>query len=65
MQLYSECVGGTYAPEGSVLSEKGAPVDAPADQPCALQTAACCAVCNDSFLNYDAGMMPPSARVFF
>ncbi|CAL8471661.1 g11203 [Coccomyxa elongata] len=45
--------GGTYAPEGSVLDAQGAPVPKPADHTSVLQTAACCALCNDSALSYD------------
>ncbi|KAK9918863.1 hypothetical protein WJX75_007624 [Coccomyxa subellipsoidea] len=45
--------GGTYAPEGSVLDAQGGPVETPADQASVLETAACCALCNDSSLTYD------------
>ena len=47
--------GGTYAPEGSVLDAHARPVEAPAEDPAVLQTAACCALCNDSHLSYNAG----------
>lgn len=51
----SAAAGGTYAPEGSVLDAQGGPVETPADQASVLETAACCALCNDSSLTYDPG----------
>ena len=49
--------GGTYAPEGSVLDAQGGPVETPADEASVLETAACCALCNDSALTYDTGAL--------
>ncbi|CAL5220117.1 g2070 [Coccomyxa viridis] len=45
--------GSTYAPEGRVLTESGAPIQAPAEESAVLQTATCCALCNDSTLTYN------------
>ena len=53
--------GGTYKPEGAVLDEQGKPVQTPADEPAVLQAAACCALCNDSSLSYNAGALAPLA----
>ncbi len=39
-----------------MLDAHGRPVQAPADDPAVLQTAACCALCNDSSLSYNAGV---------
>ena len=41
-----------------MLDEQGTPVQTPADEPAVLQTAACCALCNDSSLSYNAGVPP-------
>ena len=49
--------GSTYAPEGRVLTESGAPVQAPAEESAVLQTATCCALCNDSTLTYNNGAL--------
>jgi hypothetical protein len=38
-----------------VLDAQGGPVETPADQASVLETAACCALCNDSSLTYDPG----------
>ncbi|CAK0785211.1 Calcium-transporting ATPase 3, endoplasmic reticulum-type [Coccomyxa viridis] len=46
--------GSTYAPEGSVLTESGSPLQAPAEEAAILQMAACCALCNDSTLTYNS-----------
>lgn len=54
--VHASAAGGTYAPEGSVLDAKGTPVETPADQTSVLETAACCALCNDSALTYDPGV---------
>jgi hypothetical protein len=45
------------------LDEKGAPVEAPADQTSVLNTAVCCAICNDSSLGYDAGTAAASPQL--
>ncbi len=50
--------GSTYAPEGRVLTESGAPIQAPAEESAVLQTATCCALCNDSTLTYNNGALP-------
>ena len=52
--------GSTYAPEGRVLTESGAPVQAPAEESAVLQTATCCALCNDSTLTYNNGKLHSS-----
>ncbi|PSC71819.1 calcium-transporting ATPase endoplasmic reticulum-type [Micractinium conductrix] len=50
-----EVTGTSYAPEGKLLDgATGAEVAFPADQPCLLQAAICCALCNDSHLHYAA-----------
>ncbi len=49
--------GSTYAPEGRVLTESGTPVQAPAEESAVLQTATCCALCNDSTLTYNNGAL--------
>ena len=51
------CAGSTYAPEGRVLTESGAPVQAPAEESAVLQAATCCALCNDSTLTYNTGVL--------
>ena len=38
-----------------MLTESGAPVQAPAEESAVLQTATCCALCNDSTLTYNTG----------
>ena len=40
-----------------MLTESGAPVQAPAEESAVLQTATCCALCNDSTLTYNTGAL--------
>ncbi|KAI3430776.1 hypothetical protein D9Q98_009188 [Chlorella vulgaris] len=49
-----DITGTSYAPEGKVYSRGGGEVAFPADLPCLLQAALCCALCNDSHLHYAA-----------
>jgi magnesium-transporting ATPase (P-type) len=51
-----DVTGTSYAPEGKVLlaGGGGGEVAFPADLPCLLQAAVCCALCNDSHLTYAA-----------
>ena len=47
--------GSTYAPDGRILTESGAPIQTPAEEAAVLQAATCCALCNDSTLTYSTG----------
>ena len=47
--------GSTYAPDGRILTESGAPIQTPAEEAAVLQAATCCALCNDSTLTYNTG----------
>lgn len=41
-----------------MLTESGGPVQAPAKEAAIFKTAACCALCNDSTLTYNNGVLP-------
>ena len=48
--------GNTFAPEGEIFEQLGSTLQHPADQPSLLSMAQCAALCNDSSLQYAAGM---------
>ena len=50
-------VGSTFAPEGNIVDAQGSAVSGPADSPCLQRMASCAALCNDSTLSYNPGLL--------